>query len=99
MSRELSKVWWLLALCGVLDAMQSAMNLLMLDPDGSTILREFAGSHAIWEMGILAVAAGACAMAAGFRNSGRDASWLLSLHGFALGAFGVIALTRLSKVR
>src|ERR1700728_2689571 len=69
------------------------MNLLMRNPDGSTILREFAGRSAVQDMGILAVAAGACAIAAGVWNSGREASWLLSLHGFALGGFGLIAVS------
>jgi uncharacterized membrane protein HdeD (DUF308 family) len=93
MTRELSKAWWLLALCGILDAMHAAMNLLMRNPDGSAILREFGASNAIWDMGILAVAAGACAIAVGIWNSGREASWLLSLHGLALGGFGLIAVS------
>jgi uncharacterized membrane protein HdeD (DUF308 family) len=92
-TRELSKAWWLLALCGILDAVHAAMNLLMRNPDGSTIMREFAGVHAVRDMGILAVAAGACAIAAGVWNSGREDSWLLSLHGFALGGFGLIAVS------
>lgn len=93
MTRELSQAWWLLALCGILDAVHAAMNLLMRNPDGSTILREFAGANAVWDMGILAVAAGGCAIAVGVWNSGREASWLLSLHGFALGGFGLIAVS------
>ena len=93
MTQGLSKAWWLLALCGILDAVHAAMNLLMRNPDGSTILREFAGRSAVQDMGILAVAAGACAIAAGVWNSGREASWLLSLHGFALGGFGLIAVS------
>jgi uncharacterized membrane protein HdeD (DUF308 family) len=84
-------------LCGVLYAMHAAMNFLMLNPDGSTVLREFAGPHAVRDMGILAVAAGACAIAVGLWNSGRDASWLLSLHGFALGAFGLVAVSPLVR--
>jgi hypothetical protein len=92
-TRELSKAWWLLALCGILDAAHAAMNLFMRNPDGSTILREFAGRNAVWDMGILAVAAGACVIAVGVWNSGREASWLLSLYGFALGGFGLIAVS------
>jgi uncharacterized membrane protein HdeD (DUF308 family) len=97
LSRELSKIWWLLALCGVLDAMHAAMNLLMLNPDTSLTLRRFALPGAAWDMGMLAVAAGACAIAAGIWNSGRDNSWLLSLHGFALGAFGLIGVSPLVR--
>ena len=91
MSRDLSKAWWLMALCGVFDAMHAAMNLLMLNPDGSVTLRRFALPGAVWDMGILALAAGACAIAAGLWSFGRENSWLLSLHGLALGAFGLIA--------
>lgn len=81
------KGWWLLALCGILDAMSAAMNLLMLNP-----LANF-----IWDMSVLALVAGACAITAGLWNSGRGSSWLLSLHGLALGAFGLIGLSPLVR--
>ena len=97
MIRELTKTWWLLALCGVLDAMQAAMNLLMLNPDGSFSLRRFGLPNAVWDMGLLALAAGACAIAAGVWSSGRNHSWLLSLHGLALGLFGAIGLSPLVR--
>jgi hypothetical protein len=95
--RALSKTWWLLALCGVLDAMQAAMNLLMLNPDGSLSLRRFGLPNAVWDMGMLALAAGACAIAAGVWSSGRKNSWLLSVHGLALGAFGLIGVSPLVR--
>jgi uncharacterized membrane protein HdeD (DUF308 family) len=95
--RALTKAGWVLVLCGVLDAMNAAANLLMLNPDGSLILRRFALPGAVWDMGILALAAGACAIAAGFWISGRDNSWLLSLHGLALGAFGLLAVSPLVR--
>ena len=94
---ELTKTWWLLTLCGVLDAMQAAMNLLMLNPDGSWNLRRFGLPNAVWEMSMLALAAGACAIAAGVWSSGRNHSWLLSLHGLALGSFGAIGLSPLVR--
>jgi hypothetical protein len=97
MIRELTKTWWLLALCGVLDAVQAAMNLLMLNPDGSFSLRRFGLPNAVWDMGMLALAAGACAIAAGVWSSGRNHSWLLSLHGLALGSFGAIGLSPLVR--
>jgi hypothetical protein len=75
------KGWWLLALCGILDAMSAAMNLLMLNP-----LANF-----IWDMSVLV--AGACAITAGLWNSGRGSSWLLSLHGLGPDAFGLIGLS------
>jgi uncharacterized membrane protein HdeD (DUF308 family) len=93
----LSKTWWLLTLCGILDAMHAGMNLLMLNPDASLSLRRFGLQGAVWDMGVLALAAGACAIAAGVWNSGRDNSWLLALHGLALGAFGLIGVSPLVR--
>ena len=95
--RALTKTWWLLALCGILDAMQAAMNLLMLSPNGSLSLRRFGLPNSVWDMGMLALGAGACALAAGLWSSGRDRSWLLSLHGLALGAFGLIGVSPLVR--
>ncbi len=97
MIRALTKTWWLLAMCGVFDAMQAAMNLLMLNPDGSLSLRRFGLPNAVWDMGMLALAAGACAIAAGVWSSGRNNSWLLSMHGLALGAFGLIGVSPLVR--
>jgi hypothetical protein len=94
---DLSKTWWLLAVCGVFDAMHAAMNLLMLSPDGSATLRRYALPGAVWDMGILALAAGACAVAAGLWSWGRENSWLLSLHGLALGVFGLIGVSPLVR--
>jgi uncharacterized membrane protein HdeD (DUF308 family) len=48
-------------------------------------------------MSILALVAGACAIAAGVGNSGRGNSWLLSLHGLALGAYGLIGISPLVR--
>lgn len=97
MFRAPSKIWWLLALCGVMDAMCAAMNLLMVNPDGFMSLRRFALPNTVWDMSMLALLAGACAMAAGLWNSGKDDSWLLSLHGLALGAFGLIGVSPLVR--
>ena len=97
MIRALTKTWWLLALCGALDAMHAAMNLLMMNPDGLLSSRRFALPNAVWDMGMLALTAGACAIGAGLWSSGRDHSWLLSLHGLALGAFGLIAVSPLVR--
>lgn len=43
------------------------------------------------------MASGACAIAAGFWNSGRDNSRLLSLHGLGLATFGLIGLSSLVR--
>src|SRR5437867_8666333 len=95
--RALSKVWWLLALCGVFDAMCAAMNLLMVNLDGSLSLRRFGLPNAVWDMSMLALVAGACAISAGLWISGRRYSWLLSLHGLALSAFGLIGVSPLVR--
>jgi hypothetical protein len=97
MHRTLTQTWWLLALCGVADAMHAAMNLLMLSPSGHLSLRRLAVPNEILDIGILSIAAGACAIAMGLWSAGRNYSWLLSLHGSALAAFGVIAVSPLVK--
>jgi len=95
LSRALYNAWWLLALCGILDAMHASINLLMINP--SLILARFGLATAVSNMGVLALTAGACAIATGLWSVGKDHSWLLSLHGLALGAFGAIAVSPLVK--
>ena len=95
--RAMSRIWWLLAMCGIADAMCAAMNLLMLNPDRSPSLFRLAPRSTVWDMSMLALWAGACAIAAGLLNSGRDSHWLLSLHGLALGAFGLIGVSPLIR--
>lgn len=97
MFQALSKIWWLLAACGITDTLCAALNLLMVRPGGMPGLRTFASANAVWDMSLLALVAGACALAAGLWISGWANSWLLSLHGFALGAFGLIGLSPLVK--
>src|SRR5215469_8500749 len=76
--------------------MHAAINLLMMNPP--LIFRSFgSSSHAVRDMGLLAVSAGACAIAASLWSAGKDHSWLLSLHGLALGAFGGIMVSPLVK--
>src|SRR5258706_6708848 len=87
MFRALSKIWWLLALCGIVDAIIAALHFLMLNMDRSVA----------WDMSVLSIVAGACAIIAGVWNSGRGNSWLLSLHGLALGAFGLIGVSPLVR--
>jgi uncharacterized membrane protein HdeD (DUF308 family) len=96
LSGTLSKAWWLLALCGILDAMHAGINLLMMK---LPLTYRIFGSNvsAVRDMGFLALVAGACTIAAGLWSGGKDHSWLLSLHGLALGAFGVIAVSPLVK--
>jgi hypothetical protein len=96
LSGALSKAWWLLALCGILDVMHASINALMMNLP--LIFRGFGSpSEAVRDMGLLAVSAGACAILAGLWSAGKDHSWLLSLHGLALLSFGAIAVSPLVK--
>jgi len=91
MIQTLSKNWWLLALAGVLDAMLSAMNFFMQRPDGTLTLRttvRYGGT--LEQMGMLALAAGVCTIAAGIWSSGKGRAWFLVLNGLALSALGSI---------
>ena len=96
LSGTLSQTWWLLALCGILDATHASINLLMMKLP--LTYRIFgSNSNAVRYMGLLALAAGACAIAAGLWSVGKYHSWLLSLHGLSLGAFGFIVVSPLVK--
>jgi uncharacterized membrane protein HdeD (DUF308 family) len=88
--QTLIKNWWLLALCGVLDAIYSVTNLLMQGPDGSLTLRQYAVPGTVVFLGKIALAAGACTIAAGIWRSAQGKSWILVLNGLALGALGAI---------
>lgn len=91
-SGTLSKTWWLLALCGILDAMYATFHLLLMNP--LLIYRTIGStSDAGWDLGLFALLAGACAIAAGLWTVGKDHSWLLSLHGLAFGSFGAIVVS------
>ena len=74
--------------------MHASINLLMMK---LSLTYQVFGSNlsAVWDMGLLALAAGACTIAAGLWSGGKDHSWLLSLHGFALAAFGAIIVSPL----
>lgn len=90
MIQTLIKNWWLLALSGVLDAIYSVTNLLMQGPDGSLTLRQYAVPGTVVFLGKVALAAGACTIAAGIWRSAQGKSWILVLNGLALGALGAI---------
>jgi uncharacterized membrane protein HdeD (DUF308 family) len=75
--------WWLLALCGVLDAI---MSIIYFNHAGH-------GFHAMKDvafLGKVTLAAGACTIAVGIWRSAKGKCWLLVLNGLALGALGLI---------
>lgn len=89
MIQTLIKNWWLLALCAVLDATYSAVNLFMQDPDGSLTLRTHALESTVVLLGRLALAAGVCTIAAALWRSTQGKSWFLVLNGLALITLGL----------
>lgn len=88
MIQTLSKNWLLLALCGVLEATIAVTYFIMQDASGPLTFHEWKGT--ITFLGMLAMAAGACTIAAGIWRSAQGKCWLLVLNGLALGALGVI---------
>ena len=91
MAQSVIKRWWLLALCGVLDALFAGLIVLMGNPDGSPNLRLFIhGRNAITQLGLLALAAGVCTIAASVWRSRKDNSWLLMLNGLACTSLGIL---------
>jgi uncharacterized membrane protein HdeD (DUF308 family) len=91
MTQSSIKGWWLLALCGVLYALFAVLIVLMGSPDGSPDLRAFIHSRdARTELGVLALAAGVCTIAASVWSSRKDNSWLLALNGLACSSLGLL---------
>jgi uncharacterized membrane protein HdeD (DUF308 family) len=90
--QTLIKNWWLLAMCGVLEAMISVIYLIMYDsgPDGPLTFHAWNGTVVF--LNRLALAAGVCTIAAGIWSYGKGKSWLLVLNGLAFGAYGLIPL-------
>jgi hypothetical protein len=79
---------WLLAACGVLGAVLSVIYLLMQATNGPLTFHSW--RRTIVVQGVLALAAGACAIAAGLLRSKNGRCWLMAMNGGALGALGVI---------
>jgi len=88
MIQTLTKNWWLLALCGALNATVAVIFFIMLGTDGPLNVRALGGTIAL--LGAVAIAAGACAIAAGVWRSAKGTCWPLVLNGLAAGALGVI---------
>lgn len=88
MIQTLVKNWWLLALCGVLNAIASTLYLIMQSQDGPLTFHAWRGT--IMVLGTLILAAGVCAIAAGIWRSAKGKCWLLVLNGLALSVLGAI---------
>jgi uncharacterized membrane protein HdeD (DUF308 family) len=84
------KNWWLLALCGVLDAACCVMNFITKNPDGGFALRSSVHQSTVREMGELLLAAGVCTMAAALWRSRNARGSVLLLNGLASGVLGGI---------
>jgi uncharacterized membrane protein HdeD (DUF308 family) len=92
--QTLVKNWWLLALCGVLDAGISAIYFLMQGTDGPVLSRSWSGMVVL--VGKLAMAAGVCTVGAAVWRSRNGKNWALGLNGVALAVLGFVqyGLTR-----
>src|SRR5258708_5654938 len=98
MAQSLVKRWWLLALCGVLDALFAVLIVLMGSPDGFPNLRTFIqGRDAISQLGLLALAAGGCTIGASVWSARKDNSWLLVLSGLACSSLGLLVTLGASR--
>ena len=95
MIQTLIRNWWLLALCGLLEGIVSALYLIMQNTGGPVLAQTWGGT--VIFIGKLAMAAGACAIGAALWRSKNGISWALTLNGLALAALGFIQfeLTRL----
>jgi uncharacterized membrane protein HdeD (DUF308 family) len=86
--QTLTKNWWLLGLCGVLDAIISVVYLFIY-----YTTPEIPGGNGVEVfLNRLTVAAGVCTIAASLWRSAKGKSWLLLLNGLALSAYGWMAL-------
>lgn len=97
MSRSFAQTWWLLVLCGALNLANAAMHILVANPQGALAVRRFALAESVFEISVLALAAGVCAIAAGLWSAGKNHSWLLVLHGLGIAGFGLLGVSPLVK--
>lgn len=92
MLETLIRNWWLFAVRGVLAALFSIITFLMRGSAESFLLREFALKGLIVFLGMLALAAGVCTIAAGAWTSSKNRWLLLVLDGLAVSAAGLILI-------
>jgi uncharacterized membrane protein HdeD (DUF308 family) len=88
LNETLSRNWFLLAFCGVLDAIISITYLIMRNTRGPLTVSAEGG--AVVFLGEIMLTAGVCSIAAGIWRSTNGDRWPLILNGLALGALGVI---------
>jgi uncharacterized membrane protein HdeD (DUF308 family) len=86
--QRLINSYWLLALCGVLDAIISVIYLIRQDTEGPLSFHAWHGTVVF--LGKLTLAAGICTIAAGLWRSRKGKSWLLVLNGTACSTLGAI---------
>ena len=84
----LSKNRRLLAFCGVLEIVISALYLIMEGEDGPLTAHSWGAM--ILLLGKLAIVGGACTIATAFLRSREGKCWLLAVNGFALLALGLV---------
>ncbi|MBN9661425.1 MAG: hypothetical protein J0H49_24735 [Acidobacteria bacterium] len=84
--------WWLLAVCGVLNAALWAACSFMQAPDGSFVWRHAAVRGTAELLGQLALASGAGTVVAAVWRRERRAGWPLMGNGLALIALGLLFL-------
>src|SRR5258708_28875013 len=88
MIQTLSRNWWLVALCGALNAGIAVLYFVMGDSQAPLTFHSWQGTVLL--LGRLALAAGVCTIAAGVWRSAKGVCWLLVINGVALGALGLI---------
>jgi len=90
-SQKLTERRSLLVLSSFFHATFSFMILLIWSPDGLMTLRRFAHSRSsIGQLGLVALTAGVCTVAAGIWNAREAYSWPLMLNGLGCSALGIM---------
>ena len=92
MIKTLINNWWLLALRGVLAAVFSAAAFLMQSSAETFTLHQFAMKGTMVFLGMLALAAGICTIAAAVWRSANGKWRLLLLDGSAVSAAGLVLM-------
>jgi uncharacterized membrane protein HdeD (DUF308 family) len=86
--QTLTKNWWLMGLCGILFAIMSVVYLIIYE----TTPDVFGGNGMEMFVNKLALAAGACTIAAAIWRSRSGKSWLLLLNGLVLSVYGAMPI-------